>query len=401
LAGDILVFFLKLKASRNLNHLIGIDSDSIFLDNFTKMFPVLGINRTTLERIPDYGTLNYLLKKINPEDLEKVQVRCVKRLIQKRVLEPHRLLDEHYQIAIDGTRIVTFKERHCAHCLRRKNSKNKDGYEYYHYVLTVCLVSKQGICIPIMTEFVENESPDVSKQDCEKKAFYRLAPKLKSYFPKTKLCLLLDAMFLGKPSFDLCNRYKWKFIISFKENLPSTLDEFYRQKQMYPDKTIHHPVDAKIKQDFFWSNELNHENLLLKAVECIETTAGNQSGYFCFLTNIPINLSNFKQITKGGRTRWKTENEGFNTLKNRGYQLQHLYGHNYTAMKNFCALLTLGFTISQFVTFAIGKTRVVKKFGSISNMFWRYYAILADRVLSNSLVETISAMRYQIRLDYG
>ncbi len=30
---------------------------------------------------------------------------------------------------------------------------------------------------------------------------------------------------------------------------------------------------------------------------------------------------------RGGRSRWKIENETFNTLKNQGYHMEHNYGH--------------------------------------------------------------------------
>ena len=38
-------------------------------------------------------------------------------------------------------------------------------------------------------------------------------------------------------------------------------------------------------------------------------------------------MSNVERILRGGRARWKIENEPFNTLKNPGYNLEHNYGH--------------------------------------------------------------------------
>ena len=32
-------------------------------------------------------------------------------------------------------------------------------------------------------------------------------------------------------------------------------------------------------------------------------------------------------MVKGGRARWKIENETFNTLKNQGYHIEHNFGH--------------------------------------------------------------------------
>lgn len=46
----------------------------------------------------------------------------------------------------------------------------------------------------IGTEFIENEKEDISKQDCERNAFKRLAKKLKKEHPKLKICILADSL---------------------------------------------------------------------------------------------------------------------------------------------------------------------------------------------------------------
>lgn len=49
--------------------------------------------------------------------------------------------------------------------------------------------------------------------------------------------------------------------------------------------------------------------------------------HFSWVTDIEINNENVYSIAKGGRARWKIENEAFNTLKNQGYEFEHNYGH--------------------------------------------------------------------------
>jgi len=76
---------------------------------------------------------------------------------------------------------------------------------YYHPVLEAKLVTPDGLAFSIMTEFIENPGENPSKQDCELKAFYRLAARLKKRFPRLLICLLLDGLFAGSPTFALCN----------------------------------------------------------------------------------------------------------------------------------------------------------------------------------------------------
>jgi len=44
-------------------------------------------------------------------------------------------------------------------------------------------VPTSGLAISIAQEFIENSDPEASKQDCELKAFARLAPRLKTWRP--------------------------------------------------------------------------------------------------------------------------------------------------------------------------------------------------------------------------
>ena len=47
--------------------------------------------------------------------------------------------------------------------------------------------------------------------------------------------------------------------------------------------------------------------------------------------------------------RWKIENEGFNTQKRQGYNLEHQYSRNYQALKNHYYLIQIGHMIGQLM----------------------------------------------------
>ena len=51
---------------------------------------------------------------------------------------------------------------------------------------------------------------------------------------------------------------------------------------------------------------------------------------------------------RGGRSRWKIENETFNTLKNLGYNFEHSYGHGKKYLSTvFGMLMMLAFLLDQ------------------------------------------------------
>ena len=60
--------------------------------------------------------------------------------------------------------------------------------------------------------------------------------------------------------------------------------------------------------------------------------------HFTWVTKLAITEENVYQIMRAGRSRWRIENETFNTLKNQGYNFEHNYGHGY---ENLCSVMTM------------------------------------------------------------
>ena len=54
-----------------------------------------------------------------------------------------------------------------------------------------------------------------------------------------------------------------------------------------------------------------------------------------------ITRGNARHLVRGGRTRWKIENETFNTLKNQGYQFEHNFGHGSENLSVVFAMLMM------------------------------------------------------------
>lgn len=79
--------------------------------------------------------------------------------------------------------------------------------------------------------------------------------------------------------------------------------------------------------------------------EVIVTNASGKKLYHnCFVTNIPLHANNVADIIQAGRTRWKIENENNNTLKTKGYNLEHNFGHGQKNLsKTLCSLNILAF----------------------------------------------------------
>ncbi len=84
-------------------------------------------------------------------------------------------------------------------------------------------------------------------------------------------------------------------------------------------------------------NDANYD-YRINVLEYWETKKSGKRQYCSWATKLDILEKNVYQIMRAGRSRWRIENETFNTLKNQGYNFEHNYGHGY---KNLCSVMTI------------------------------------------------------------
>jgi len=135
----VLMFLFRLGARREINYkLRGNDRSRA---KFSAWFGV--------EQIPHGDTLNYAFKGLDVEEVQGVICRLVKQLIRKKVLDSFRLLGVYFLVAVDGTGRLTYRARHCEHCLTQKLSNGE--VLFYHPVLEAKLVTYNGFAFSLMT----------------------------------------------------------------------------------------------------------------------------------------------------------------------------------------------------------------------------------------------------------
>ena len=379
----IFLFLLRLGSKRDIKYKLSTD---LFLKNLCTLTNIYD------DKTAHHDTVEYFCQRLEPEQLYKIRHKMVNRLIRKKCLNRFRLLDSYFMIAIDGTGHLVFKERHCPHCL----SKKKDGkiLYYYHNVLEAKIVTGSGLAISVETEFIQN-SDGYRKQDCELNAFYRMAKRLKKRFPQLKICLLLDSLYAAGPVMDILKEYGWKYIITFKEgSMPERYEEFCQLKKLSRQNSME-LSDDKISQKYFWVNDISHKGNLFDVLELYESREDKQTR-FLWLTNFKVNKNNITKIARGGRLRWKIENEGFNVQKNRGFNLEHPYSQNETSMVNFYLLLQIAYIISQIMEKgSLLKDKILKDFGSVTKLFEQ----LLEDLRTKFIGDNFSKKPIQIRLS--
>ena len=304
------------------------------------------------DALPHLDTLEKALRGVPPEGLESVLARCVRRLIRMRALDGWRS-GGRFLLALDGTGLWAFRERHCPHCVRTQHASG--AVSYGHRLLVAFIVSPDGYALPVACEFIENPGESYDKQDCETKAFHRLQAKLLRLFPQTPFRLLLDALYADRNVMAECAANGWDFAVTFKESdMPALWREAQALLALEPGNVarVTYPKErGGGSLEVRWVGGLAYHGLSLSAVFQTERDGeGNVLKFFAHLALRAVDRDSCLARAADGRLRWRCENEGFNTLKNGGFALEHVYSHNENASKCYVQLMLLAHIVQQLVT---------------------------------------------------
>ena len=407
----ILLFVCKLGSRRQLDFQLRQGGPCV-LDNVNRLA------QTAQVTLPCHDTLDHFLSHVGAHELATLRRKMLWRLLRMRALEGSRLLGR-YVVALDGTGVITFRRQHCTRCLRVKSG---GGMLYLHPVLEAKLVTPEGLALSMGSEFIENppcgdEADPLTwqtiKQDCELKALPRLAEAIARDFPQRRLCITADALYACGTAIQTVRDNSWDFVFTFKEgSMPAVWHDFQSLLTLCPQNTLRlEPPDGTV-QIYRWVNGIRYcddqgREHTFDALKCREIRDG-QEKVFAWITSLQVTRHTVAAIAmKGGRSRWTIENQGFNTQKHGGYNLEHAYAWAPERFKAYYYLVQIAQMILQWVekgsllkTLAgrYGKT-VIKFFGSLLNIARRLTECLRYAVIPAPAYDPALARRMQIRLD--
>jgi len=348
LIGGASMFLFKLGSRNSINNK---RREEAFEANYRECFGL---------RLPHQDTVADVLCQIDPDELEHVKMELMSSQFEQKWLRKYRLLDEYYTIAVDATGVVSFTHPHCEHCLTKMSKNGKTTY--FHYVLEAKLVTSAGYSLSLASEWVENPTVKFNKQDCELKAFSRLAAKLKKSYPRLPVCILGDGLYANSTVFNICENNGWKYLIVLQDDqLRSVQDEVDIIRMKKPAKDNYVVKNGwRINSEYRFHTDISYKHHIVHWLECVESRKrdvmpGQKSekettSKFEYVTNIKPSNKTVTALCSHGRLRWKVENEGFNSQKNGGYELEHKYFRkSYRGLKNCYALLQIAHFINQLV----------------------------------------------------
>ncbi len=311
-------------------------------------------NLYRIRQVPSDTRMREILDPISPTLLRPMFKDVLRQLQRAGDLKQFTFHEGCYLLSIDGTQHFSSKKVHCDSCLQKVNKKTGE-ITYSHQMVGASLVhpdSKQ--VLPLAPEPIIKQDGDC-KNDCERNASKRLLTQLREEHPNLKLIVVEDGLASNAPHIQLLKSLYMHFILGAKpDDHEHLFDQAIQAAEEGRDTSITwtEPKTGRLCEISFVENlSLNksHPDLL---VNFLQYTEYGPDGHICkafsWVTDLPITRDNAKDLVRAGRSRWKIENETFNTLKNQGYNFEHNYGHGTQNLSTvFAMLMMLAFLLDQ------------------------------------------------------
>ena len=397
LISDIHRYFQKIPDPRTLADRASISFTDVLMSGlavFGLKFPSLlkyDQNRHTLDhnllslyhvtQPPSDTYMRERLDELDPWLIRPVFKKMFAKLQRGKCLEGFEFLEGYYLLALDGTGEFSSGNVCCPQCCKKEH---KDGsITYYHQMLGACIVHPdQPNVIPLCPEIIQN-GDGAEKNDCERNAAKRFIEHFKREHPHLKVILLGDGLASNAPYIRLLEEHEMRYLLGAK---PGDHQFLFAALETSENTEYHEVSDAKgFFHQFRFLNDvaLNQSNpdVRVNVLEYMQTDLKGKETVFSWVTNIRITKTNVFALMKGGRARWKIENETFNTLKNLGYNFEHNYGHGKKFLSTIlCLLMLLAFFIDQIQGMTCSLFQAVKKQAGSFQALWEKQRVLFEFV---------------------
>lgn len=371
------------------------------------LHPSIRHNLRTLfqvDQVPSDTAMREILDPLETSHFQSLFKPLFSEAQRGKVLEGYGFYKGAYLVALDGTGFFSSHEIHCENC----NVKNhRDGTNtFYHQMLAgVVIHPNRKEVIPLAPEPISLKDGS-NKNDCERNAAERFLRRLRREHPHLEIIITEDGLASNAPHIRLMIELRFSYILGCKPGDHKALFDFVEQSEKLGEAHHQTIIDGDITHEFRWQNDVplndSHSDLLVNFIEYWEKdSSGKVNQHFSWVSDIEINNDNLMQIMRGGRARWKIENETFNTLKNLGYSFEHNFGHgNQNLSNNLAVIMMLVFLIDQLQRLCcILFQKAVERLKRLSYL-WREMRNFFGYLKFENWEDFLNALAYDVEISY-
>lgn len=358
-------------------------------DNFRSIYGI--------ERVPCDSQMRAILDAVDPAHLRPMY-RDVFRCLQRgKALEDFVYLHDCYLVSLDGTGYFSSSTVKCTACLEKHHRNGTVTYS--HQMLGAVLVHPDHKeVIPLTPEPIIKADGD-AKNDCERNATRRWLKLFRQDHPHLPIIVVEDGLAANAPHLRDLGAANARFIIGVKPGDHTFLFKHLGAADETGTTQTLTLTDAAtgILHHFRFHHDLplneSNLNMVVNVLEYWEIHANGKVPYFSWITDLPLTPDTVDAVMRGGRARWKIENETFNTLKNQGDNLEHNYGHGDQNLSVVLALLMMrAFLVDQTQQWCCPLFQAAwKKLGSKCHL-WEQIRHLFRLFLFNSMTAILEAL---------
>lgn len=306
-----------------------------------------------IENIPSDTQMRDILDEILPDYLRSMYKDIFRQVQRGKALEQMVFMEGCHLVSLDGTGFFSSNKLSSEYCLKKVHKKN-GKITYYQQMLGAVIVHPDlKEVIPLAPEMIIKQDGE-TKNDCERNAAKRFLEKLRKDHPHLPIIITEDALSPNAPHITELKKHDCHFILGVKPGDHKFLFNHVNNASLNGQTTTFEHIDEedpKITHRYLFLNDVplnkSNQDLLVNFLEYWEIT-DKKTQHFSWVTDFTVTEQNAFQIMRGGRARWKVENETFNTLKNQGYHLEHNYGLGEKHLSAvFTMLMMLAFLVDQ------------------------------------------------------
>jgi hypothetical protein len=351
-----------------------------------------------INRVPCDTQMRVRLDPVEPQHLAPPFTDVFRQLQRGKALEPFVYHLGSYLLSVDGTETFSSQKIHCPSCMQRHNQKGE--ITYYHQMVNAVIVHPDvKEVIPLRPEPIQKQDGAV-KNDCERNAAKRLFAQIHRDHPHLSFIVTEDGLSSNAPHIREILSYGWHYILVAKPKdhkpLFARMEEAFRAGQasvltvVDEDGVIHH---------YRWLSQVplndSHPDLLVNFLEYWEVSATGVKYYNSWVTDMALVPVTVGLVARGGRARWKVENETHNTLKNQGYQYEHNFGHGEKNLAVvFPLLMILAFLVDQTQQLCCGLFRRAWKKVGTKRALWAALRMLFGAFVLRSMRQVLEMIAY-------
>jgi len=294
--------------------------------------------------IPCDNQMRGILDPLDPSLLRPLFRAGFLRLRQAGLIREYQYWQRLVIVSVDGVEHFSSTKVHCPSCIIRRH---RNGVVSYHHagLAAVLVHPAQTEVFPLDFEPILRQD-GAQKNDCERSAAKRLCEELHERYHDLPILLVEDALYANAPYVRQITGYGWRYVLNVKPDSHQSLFKQFAGRQARGQVKEFLQRDEDGAQHYYaWTTDLclseSATDLKVNFLLYEQTTPDGEVKRWTWITNLTLQVRTVEKVMRAGRSRWKIENETFNTLKNQGYHFEHNYGHGFQHLATVLALLML------------------------------------------------------------